>query len=216
MPSPEDILRQLTWSASEARWVAAAWHAAVLFAAGALLVRRWRPRVSLAAMLAALPLATASTVAWSGSSPFNGLVLGVTAVALMALGSRLGPTEVLRGPSWTVWVGAAAVVYALLYPHFVATDSWTFLLFAPVGVVPCPSLALTIGLGLLAGGFGSRAWSFTAAGVGLLYAAIGLVRLGVWLDLGLLFAALALLAHAARGLFTGHGLLPPTHGAGAR
>ena len=58
--------------------------------------------------------------------------------------------------------------------------------------MPCPSLALAVGLGLLADGFGSRAWPAVASAVGAFYALFGMLHLGVWLDTGLLLASVAL------------------------
>jgi hypothetical protein len=93
--------------------------------------------------------------------------------------------------------GLASIAYGFVYPHFLAdTPAWMYLVAAPVGLVPCPTLATVLGFGLLAGGFGSRAWSTTAGLAGLFYAVFGTLRLGVWLDVGLGVAAVAMLACA--------------------
>lgn len=192
-PSADEILDQLTRLAMNGRGIAALWHAIVVFGLGALWTERWRPTRRLAAMLGALPLATASAMAIAGGNPFNGILLGATALALLGLGARLSLLPVERSSAWALALGAAAVAYALVYPHFTPGGWQLALFFAPVGVIPCPSLALVLGLGLLGNGFGSRAWGVVAAAAGLFYALFGMFRLGVWLDAGLLVAAVAML-----------------------
>jgi hypothetical protein len=56
-----------------------------------------------------------------------------------------------------------------------------------------PSLSVAIGVAIPAGGFGSRPWSLVLAALGFFYAAFGTLRLGVWLDRGLLLASVALI-----------------------
>jgi hypothetical protein len=96
-------------------------------------------------------------------------------------------------------LGALGLAYAVGYPHFVAVAAgWHYLLLAPLGVVPCPTLGLLAAGTLLAGGFGARAWSWTVATAALSYALFGVLWLGVWLDLGLLLLAAALCVQAWR------------------
>lgn len=61
-----------------------------------------------------------------------------------------------------------------------------------MGLIPCPTLAMVIGLAMIGGGLGSRAWSYTLAGFGLFYGVFGVARLGVVLDLPLIAGAVAL------------------------
>lgn len=192
IPTAEEILAQLTRLAANTRGVALLWHVAVVFGLGGLWTERWRPPRRLAAMLAALPLGTAAALAIASGNPFSGTVLGLTTLALLGLGARLSLRPVERSGAWATAVGGASVVYALGYPHFTPGGWELAFLFAPVGVVPCPSLALVLGVGLLGNGFGSRAWGLVAAAAGLFYALFGMFRLDVWLDAGLLVAALAM------------------------
>jgi hypothetical protein len=103
---------------------------------------------------------------------------------------------VRRGPPWAFWAGVASLSYGWLYPHFLDVDPIAYLVAAPVGLVPCPTLAVVIGVALLGGGLGSRAWSLVLAALGLFYGLFGVFRLGVLLDLGLLLAATVLLLAA--------------------
>src|SRR5678810_80921 len=93
-------------------------------------------------------------------------------------------------------VGAAAIAFGWVYPHFLAGPPLAYLYAAPFGLVPCPTLAVAIGFALLAGAPNDRAWNLVLAALGLFYAAFGIARLGVWLDLGLAIPAVTLaLAH---------------------
>jgi hypothetical protein len=193
MPDAAEILAGLAELAEQSMMVAMLWH--VLIAGAVLaLARGWRPQADVAAtLLASLP-ASAATLALLQGNWFNGTVLGTTAIALLVLSTRLGWAPVRGGAPLNRSVGVALVVFGYLYPHFLESMSplW-YLVAAPLGVVPCPTLAVLIGFTLLeARGF-SRGWIVVVATAGLFYGAVGVVRLGVWLDLPLLLGALALL-----------------------
>lgn len=194
MLSSAEILRQLTQLAEDASWVAFLWHLGVLLGFANLALFRWRPHLGGAASLAALPLGTAAALAASSGNLFNTVVLGGVFLALLLVATRLPRERVDHSLVWSVLAGTGAVTYAFVYPHFVDVRGIGDLFFTPMGVLPCPSLALVIGLGLIAGGFGSRAWSLIAGTAGVFYALVGVIRLGVWLDLGLLLAAGVLVA----------------------
>ena len=90
--------------------------------------------------------------------------------------------------------GMVMILFGWVYPHFLEGGAWfDYLYAAPTGLIPCPTISLTIGFALLANGFSSRAWSLTLAFLGLFYAFFGALRLGVNLDFVLLGGALLLL-----------------------
>ncbi len=193
MPSADDILRDLTRTAHEGETVALAWHVLVLIAL-ILTASGARPSRRLAAALLALPAVSVSALAFTTRNMFNGIVFAALAATLPALAWRAAASP-LRGPTRGLfWLGAVGVAYALVYPHFAQVSSpFAYALFAPVGVLPCPTLALMIGLTLLAGGFQLRGLPIALALAGVFYAVFGVVALGVVLDLGLLVFALGLL-----------------------
>ena len=104
----------------------------------------------------------------------------------------------MRGGGVAFGAGAAMIAFAWTYPHFLAGSSTWYLVAAPLGLVPCPSLAAAIGFALLGGGLGSRASSLTLASLGLFYGLFGVLRLGVLLDVGLVLGAAALSFTALR------------------
>ena len=93
--------------------------------------------------------------------------------------------------------GAALLIFGWVYPHFLETSSpLTYLYAAPTGLIPCPTLSITIGFALILGGLDSRLWSWVLGAFGLFYGAFGALRLGVTIDLVLLLGSIALIAFA--------------------
>lgn len=198
MPSAAEILGLLGRMTSELVWLAAAWHGVVIVAVAAAW-DGWRPsnRVAIYALLS-LP-ASVSIAAFAYGNAFNGLMFALLAVAL-AVAARGARPALVAGSSyaWPRWLGAASLVFGLLYPHFVAGPWYRSAYAAPLGVVPCPTLAAIAGVVLLANGLGTRAVPALVASWAAFYAVFGIVRLGVTIDLGLLVVAVALAAHAVR------------------
>jgi hypothetical protein len=101
-------------------------------------------------------------------------------------------------PAGFLFPGLALFAFGWAYPHFL--DSVSFLPYlyrAPTGLIPCPTLAIVIGLALVLDGLGSRALCLALGVAGLFYGVTGVVRLGVVIDWTLLLGAAVLLARAA-------------------
>lgn len=197
MPTPEEILAGLTLVANDAQDLAVAWHLVVALGLGAWLAGM-RPSRRIAGLLLALPLASTAGAALAYHNPFNAVLVGTIAVVLALVARGLGATRVEGGPRAYAIVGAALVAFAWVYPHFFrpTTPVFAYVYASPMGLVPCPSLALVAGLTLLAGGLGSRAWCVVLGVAASFYGLFGVLRLGVLIDVGLLVGALALLAVA--------------------
>ncbi|HEX2444854.1 MAG TPA: hypothetical protein VHJ77_12980 [Vicinamibacterales bacterium] len=192
MPSPDTILNGLTTIANDWRWLAITWHV-LLAALLVVLVAGWRPSTQLVGHLLVGPLLSVSVLAWLSGNPFSGRVFAVLAALLVATATRFPNTPVqFASPAW-VAPGVALIMFGWTYPHFVGTDSPTYLYASPFGTLPCPTLSVVIGMTLLFRNLRSRLWSTGLVVTGLLYGAFGVFRLGVVLDWGLL-AASALLA----------------------
>jgi hypothetical protein len=196
MPSASSILQQLGAIANDGFAVAVGWHL-VIAVAGASLLIGWRPRKRVAAALLALPVGSAATSAIISANPFNGIALGALFVALLTLAIRMEGAPIERVPSWALVLGLVMIAYAWVYPHFLdGRGVLAYLYGAPVGLVPCPTLSLVIGFGLVAGGFASRSWMITVAVAGAFYGLFGWLRLGVAIDVVLAAGAMALVACA--------------------
>jgi hypothetical protein len=138
-------------------------------------------------------------------NPFNGTSFAVLALALAVLGGTRRGRLAHAGPTWAALLGVLLILYGSVYPHFVEGPWYRALYAAPVGVLPCPTLAVAAGLTLIIGGFGSRALPAVLAVWTAFYALFGIFRLGVTLDAGLFVAMLGLVAlavHNARGRAT--------------
>lgn len=201
MPGPAEILLGLGEIANRGLAVAVAWHV-VLGLALMGLARGWRPAQRTAETLIAVPLVSVAVFALAFGNPFNAAMFAAGALALMVLARTSEPLPVSPGPSWAFGAGLAMIAFGWVYPHFLLAHPAMYLVAAPVGLIPCPTLSVAIGFALLAGGRRTRAWHFTLAALGLFYGVFGVLRLGVWLDIGLVAGAAALGAtvmHAARG-----------------
>lgn len=203
MPPAADILDGLSIIANRAAGVAMGWHIVIATALVAL-AGGWRPSRRAARLLIGMPIASVAAVAFAFGNPFNGVVFAASAMALTAL-ARMGDRRpVSRGSAWAFGTGMATAAFGWVYPHFLEGHPTAYLYAAPVGLVPCPTLAVAIGFALLGGGLGSRAWSLTLGAVGLFYGLFGVLRLGVFLDVGLVAGAVVLLAAVLRSPIDGH------------
>jgi len=190
MPSPEQILNGLSAIANQWLFLAIAWHLFFAVLAGGLALGI-RPSKRVGGVLLALPLLSVAALAWLAANPFNGILFTLAAIALLWIALRLPQERVHIAPLWLMGAGILLFVFGWVYPHFLETSSWlTYLIAAPVGLIPCPTLSIGIGLSLMVGNFESRAWSLALAGMGLFYSLFGAFRLGVAIDLVLLLGAL--------------------------
>lgn len=192
MPTPDEILNGLSEIANTWRVLAIFWH--VYFGILMLvLIRGARPPRRVAGVLLGLPLLSVSVLAWINGNPFNGTSFAVSGIALIALSTKLPLDRVRVAPWWTATVGALLFAFGWVYPHFLNTSSFLpYLYAAPTGLIPCPTLSIVIGLALILGGLGSRAWSLVLGVTGIFYGLFGSVRLGVLIDWVLLLGALTI------------------------
>ena len=181
MPTSTALLDALTKMASDLAPLAIIWHFAIAAAALAALAG-WRPSERIAGTLLSAPVLSVALVSFAYGNAFNAISFGGLALALAILGDGRMEPHVHHGPPWTEWLGAALIGYGLVYPHF---GPWWA---SPIGVVPCPTLAVVTGAMLVLGGLRSRAIPVLLASWTLFYAGFGIVQLGVWLDVGLLAA----------------------------
>jgi hypothetical protein len=194
MPDATAIHDQLSTMASDLGWLAIGWHFAIV----ALLVplmRGWRPDSLTVVLLCALPLGSVAIVALVYGNPFNTVSVAALVVAL-AIASAFADDTLHRSRPLR-FLGLGLVLFGLVYPHF-ATPWYRALYAAPVGVVPCPTLAVVAGF-ILMTGMRARAMAAVLALWTSFYAMFGILRLGVTLDAGLFVATACLAYLAVRG-----------------
>jgi len=193
MPTRE-ILDALARIARDLIPIAIGWHGAILAMIAALLLG-WRPSRRVAGMMLALPALSVALVAVLYGNPFNSALFGGLALALIVVGWHLPQAPLSKAPLSASIVGSAMIAFGWVYPHFLeAGSSWRYLYAAPTGLLPCPTLSVMIGFALLGDGLGSRPLLTLLGPYGLLYGVFGLLGLGVRLDAGLFFGAMACIA----------------------
>ena len=191
-----DATREL---ANQSRSIALAWH--VLFAAaGVCMVAGWRPLRRELAALTLLPLLTVMNLAWITGNAFTALALLACSAGLVVFAAHFGEDRATAGSPAELTIGALLIAIGWGYPHFLDGGSWTRYLYeAPLGVVPCATLAFAAGVAIAAGGFASRGWSLVLAAATAYYGLVGVFVLGVTLDLALVAGALTLIVQSTRG-----------------
>jgi protein-S-isoprenylcysteine O-methyltransferase Ste14 len=197
VPSTELILAGLTRAANAWWLLAVAWHLYFAVVTGSL-IGGYRPSRKLAGVLLSLPVLSVGLAAWAGGNPFNGIAFALLAVLLIAFSVRL-PGRVRIAPLWVLIPGIALTAFGWGYPHFVETLSpFGYLYKAPVGIVPCATLSILVGLTLILNGLDSRAFALILGIFGLFYGVTGVGRLRVAIDAVLLLGAVLLTIRSFR------------------
>lgn len=190
MPTSAELLQQLAAIADAHPLIAIAWHVVILVAIAWFVLDA--PTAERATGLAIAPITSVFLVSAGHESWFNSASFGALAVALLVARGQLGSRWRTDVPAWATAYGAALILFGAWYPHFTTAPWYEAIFTSPIGLLPCPTLAVVAGFTLLAGGFGSRAFPAVLAVWTTLYATFGALRLGVQLDLGLFVAAFGL------------------------
>ena len=193
MPNASQIVAGLTAIANENPGTALGWHLALGGAIVSILIG-WRPSRRTAFMLMSGLPASVSAFAFQYGNPFNGVAFGLLTAVLLF--NAIGPDAMLmwRNNRSATATGSGLIAFGWLYPHFLESQPvFLYAAIAPMGLIPCPTLAVLTGVTVLWQSGLSRSWSIVLGVFGLFYGAFGALRLGVWLDVGLLAGALYLL-----------------------
>lgn len=197
--TPEEIVSSLTELANRWRLAAVFWHLyfAVFIAA---LVFGIRPSKRMAGLLIALPFLSVSILAFTIFNPVNGIGFAVVGILLAYVSVKMPREKVQIAPWWVLIVGAFMFMFGWIYPHFLDPSSpYSSLYSSPVGVIPCPTLSIGIGLALIMNSLSSRKVSLILGIAGVVYGLTGFAMLGVAIDLTLLFGAIVTLIFAFVG-----------------
>jgi hypothetical protein len=199
MPSANEILQSLSIIANEWRVLACGWHF-VFATLGLAVLGGARPSRRLVAMLLISPVLSISVLAWASANPFNGIVFAILAIGLASSALSVQPGPIAFGSRPMVVLGAGLIGFGWTYPHFLEARGWTSYLYeAPLGLIPCPTLSMLVGVSLVWRSFDSSAWASTLAAAAIAYGLIGVFALGVTIDGALLAGGLVLGGGAAAG-----------------
>lgn len=188
-----EIINGLGTIANQFNYIAIIWH--ILFYLLIIaLVAAWQPSNKLLGILVALPLLSVAVLAWMQGNPFNGTTFSIATLFMLFFALKTsGQMTITTQPIYVV-IGIAMIIFGLVYPHFVETNSiFKYLYASPFGLIPCPTLSVLIGFALVFNGFNSQAINLILVIFGLFYGLFGGIKLGVYLDLGLIFGTGTLL-----------------------
>jgi hypothetical protein len=188
-----EILEGLQATVNDYSTIAIIWHA-VFYILIILLLTIWKPTNRLFGTLLCIPLLSVAVISWISGNPFNGLSFSILAILILlsGLSASKEPISFTLFPSGVI--GILMIVFGLVYPHFIEANSIIKYVYAsPVGIIPCPTLSVLIGLVLLFKGFGSQPIIIALIVAGLFYGLVGVIKLNVKLDLFLLFGVIYLL-----------------------
>ncbi len=193
MPKTEEILFGLQKIVNDYSTIAIIWHI-ILFALFAALIFKWLPSNRLCGILICLPVLSVAVLAFLSGNPFNGIIFSLLAVLLLIFGLRATSQPIQTSQIFYMVIGILMIGFGLMYPHFIAADSFLKYLYAsPVGLIPCPTLSIIIGFLLLYNGFGSQSLTLTLVIFGLFYGIFGVLKLAVYIDIFLVFGSASIL-----------------------
>ena len=193
MPKTEEILNGLQTIVNDYSAYAIIWHS-VFYLLLAALIAKWQPSNKLFGILICLPLLSVAVFAWLSGNPFNGILFSVMAILIFIYGSKASVQTISYSQIPFIAIGVFMIVFGLVYPHFISTESFFKYLYAsPAGLIPCPTLSLIIGLLLVYNGFGSQSISLIFIIFGLFYGIFGVLKLAVYLDIFLILGTISLL-----------------------
>ena len=191
MPKTQDILAGLHTIANNYKVFAIIWHV-IFYGLIIALVLNWMPSNRLLGTLLCIPLFSVAIFAWLTGNPFNGTLFSIAVILILIFGLRVSSLAIGVSPLPFLLIGIIMVVFGLVYPHFIETGSvFNYLYASPVGLIPCPTLAILIGFILVFNGFGSLSITLIFIIFGLFYGIFGALRLKVHLDIFLIFGSLA-------------------------
>lgn len=196
MPTPEEILNGLAYAANQFTTLSIIWHIILLFLVVLLIIGKKFNIKTIAALLGIF-LLSAGVIAVYTHNPFNAVMFAIAALLFGIYTLKFKPEPV--GISWDVVpvIGLVMFLFGFIYPHFLEGSAFYKYFYAsPMGLIPCPTLLAFIGITLMLNGFNSKRWMITGAVFGLFYGIFGVLRLGVYLDVGLIAGALILLVNS--------------------
>jgi len=196
MPTPEEILNGLSLAANKFTTLSIAWHV-ILLAFLILLFsgRKFNQKIVAAGM--AILLLSVGIIAVLVSNPFNAIMFALAALVFGIIYLKFKPVQ--TGMKWDLVsvAGLVMVLFGFVYPHFLdGAPFYKYLYASPLGLIPCPTLSAFIGFTLMLHGFSSKKWMLVAALFGLFYGIFGVLRLKVYLDIGLIVGSVILLVYS--------------------
>lgn len=212
VPTPEQILAGLIKMANECRLVAIIWHVFFAIIIGALIIglyrkktNRWYLTKRAFGIFLGLPALSVGIVSCF-YNPVNAIVGIVIGALLLLTAVKFSSENVQLAPKWAMIPGIFMVIFGWIYPSALFMDLssiGSYVFATPLGLIPCTTLSIIIGLTLLLNGLNSRRYSLIVGITGIVYGILGVVQLGVLIDVVLFIGACVLTINAIRGKYNG-------------
>jgi hypothetical protein len=190
MPPTEEILRSLKFISENYITVSIVWHLLVYFSFLLLFFQRRKPTKRTSGFLMTLPIFSVAVISALSANFFNAIVFFIIGLLIFIFCFRLSRNSGFNSPWFIKLAGIIFILSACLYPHFSENLSLIFLT-APIGVIPCPTLLLVIGVTLIVGPL-SQKWTIVLICAALFYGLFGMIRLKVNIDVVLLLTLIPL------------------------
>jgi hypothetical protein len=193
MLTKEEILAGLTSLANEYSNIAIAWHIIILMIIAALFAG-WKPGNSLMILLLSSLLMSVSLFASRQGNFFNASIFAFLVIISIYATLKSGNGNITGDRSWADITGLILIMFGLFYPEFLKSGSLLEYTYAsPTGLIPCPTLSVLTGFALVYKGFRSQIWSSASGISGVFYGVLGVIYLGVYIDLVLVAGSAVLL-----------------------
>ena len=190
MPTPEEILKSTAYLANNYMAIAAMWHVVIVLLITSYISRRWMSsRIYYG--LPALLFLSVSLLALSVLNFFNSFVYFGLSIIFLRKAIRIRDSHFELNDSVFLTVSACLIILSgLVYPHFLNASFFAYIVASPTGVIPCPTLLLVSGISLLFVRSDDKSIFYTLIPVNVAYGLIGILFLGVYLDIILIAAAI--------------------------
>jgi hypothetical protein len=190
MPTPEEILTSTAYLANKYMAIAVMWHVVIVLLLTAYISQKqMSSRIYYG--LPGLLFLSVALLAFSVLNFFNALVYFGLSVLLLRKSITTGDSRFELNKSITLTISAYAIILSgLVYPHFLDSDIFAYIVASPTGVIPCPTLLLVSGTSLLFVRPDDKSIFYILIPVNVVYGLIGIFVLGVYLDIILLGTAI--------------------------
>lgn len=182
--SPEKILTYLTFVPNQTLWLNALNHLLVISSLLFLIFGKTEKTKRLVVDgIICLLFTSIVAVAVAYGNPFHAITMGLLAV-FAGIEFWQGKNEFtpLKINTRSI-IALLSICIGFWYPEFVEANSLALLLFSPVGIVPCPTLLVVLGLLTLAYPRVNKTQYTITALMGAFYGITGVFQLKVMLDL---------------------------------
>ncbi|AET66141.1 hypothetical protein Desor_0437 [Desulfosporosinus orientis DSM 765] len=190
--NPREMLNYLEMLANNSLWINFTMHMIVLIAFTVVIavnkqtLKRWTFQGTIGIIFFSV-----TVHALIFGNPFHAATFGL--LAIISLVQLIGRKETIQisQSKWISTIALSAIFLGLWYPEFVDKSALMLLMVSPVGVIPCPTLLITIGLLILIMPSVSSLQYLITIIMGLVYGIIGVFVFQVYLDITLLILVLA-------------------------